>query len=632
MKNPNNFCEVTTWTVSNLVDAAQDNPAGKYRIKIPRFQRTLVWTKEKQKLLITSLKRGFPIGSLLLFEDPEKYDGNKRNFQLIDGLQRTEALKRYVIQPTEFFSREDIPPDVVESIQNLLYPYSLDEERIISTIVNWVHARPGFTETDEWGTYSLTRALIDVLAPDGQDNYYKSVYFDVTNNNALKTKLAQLLQEIRESSDISRAQLAIIIYSGPIADLPTVFELLNSQGTALSRYEIYASKWMGTSLTIANRAIRDAIWEKYDRMADEGYSLDVVEESPDEKSRQMHKYTLFEYLFGFGQLLCKDFPQLFRSVTEDQPSSAGFNLFSACVGLNVREMERLPDILKLDDIPSLEAAILESAKFVRDVFSSIFSVKPSRGRTSIYHTEYQIISMIATAFGVRYNYKDPQKELDNWRIQRKTLEQNLPMFYLSDILKDYWKGTGDNKLHDTVTKSRYLGAPPSVSNWTQVLESWFFDNQMLLQHNRRLVRDATPEVLLLKYIYVHKFTVAENSKKYHVEHVIPVDQLQRVISENERWPINSIANLALLNAEDNQRKGNKTFKEHWDSLFAAGQIDDVVYQTEIEAMSNQLICPINILPKGNKLTKDGFADFLKARFYELRSAFLTEWADRIPNG
>jgi len=355
-------------------------------------------------------------------------------------------------------------------------------------------------------------------------------------------------------------------------------------------------------------------------LEEEGYTLDVAEEAPDNRTRRQREYTLFEYLFGLGQFLSEKYPQLFKRVEADRPSSAGFNLVAACAGLNVKEMDKLPDRFKhIDNREKFEEKILESTDFVLNVMKPILSVKQQSGRLSVYHSEYQIISLITTAFLVRYDTQNRLEEVEGWRNHRKLLEHNLPMFYLYDILRDFWRGSGDTKLYEIASRLRYIGEPPSWQSWEQVLDAWFWDNQATLQHNRRYVRDATPEILLLKYIYVHKLTVAENALPYHVEHVIPVDQLLRIASEEDRWPINAVSNLALLRATDNTRKGNKTFKEFWDAAYASGQISEAAHQEEVVEMADQLICPVDILP--SPLTAKGFEDFLLQRFDKLKQAF-----------
>lgn len=633
MSNVRSYAEVETWTVKQLIDATRDEPLGAKKITIPEFQRRLVWSKDKQEKLILSIKNGYPFGSLLLYEDiatGNQTQDSKRFYKLIDGLQRTQALLEYTRRPNAFFTRQNIPDDFVDVLlRELNLGDDKDADQVRRQIENWVKNLPGFAETDGWGVGEMTRVLVkNLLEYEPETDGFYIAMGRASNNGLLQTALANFLKEVREDADISEAKIPVIIYTGPASELPSVFELLNSQGTALSRYEIFAAQWIDERQFIANEKIIQAIWKKYEALEDEGFTLDVTEQAPDNKSRKNREYSLFEYLFGFGQYLTTEHPNLFKPVAADRPSSAGFNLVSACSGLNVKDMHRLPDKIRKYDRPELEASILEAASFIDDILSPILSVRQKgRSAISIYHSEFQIISIIAAAFQARFDLSD-LSEIGGWRSQWEKLAQNIPMYYLYDILRDYWRGSGDTKLHDDVQKMRYLRNPPSENAWLQVLDSWFLDSQMTLVHTKRYTRDQTPEVLFLKYIYAHKLSVIKNAKNYHIEHIIPVEQLTSAMSEDDRWPINAISNLALLEATENMRKRNQTFREYLEKLLAEGGLSVDAYDTKVQEAAEQLLCPVDLLPEHVSL--ESFENFLVERFQVLKDEFVFVWRDNIP--
>lgn len=87
-----NLVNPEVWLVSKIVENIDEK-----KVILPRYQRAQVWTKKKQKSLIDSMMSGFPIGSLLLYEN--KADGT---WQLIDGLQRATTIYNYRKSPLEF--------------------------------------------------------------------------------------------------------------------------------------------------------------------------------------------------------------------------------------------------------------------------------------------------------------------------------------------------------------------------------------------------------------------------------------------------------------------------------------------------------------------------------------------------
>ena len=633
------YAEIKIWLVKDLMDAASKEPVKNWQITIPEFQRRLVWPEKKQKELITSIKKGFPFGSLLLFEDIEKSKkdaGNKKFYNLIDGLQRTHALKRYTSNPNSFFSDTDL--DDIDNEMSEFVARELGQESeqgkitVRREIVNWVKSVEGFNVTKGWETSGLIQRFIsEILKIEPGTEEFFTTTGRLQFNGLFINRLKVFLEMVQQKADINDVKIPIIIFNGPASDLPTVFEKLNTQGTTLSKYEVFAAQWMGYRNHIKNKKIINSIWKKYEALVDESFTSDAWEDAPDNKSKREREYSLFEYLFGFGQYLSESFPNLFEVIADDKPSSVGFNLVSACVGLAIKDMDKLPKRTDKLDQSQLEKCILEAIEFIDETLKSILSVRQhGRKKISIYHTEYQIISMIATAFHIRYE-NDSLSEIEGWKTNRAKLEKHIVMYYLYDILRGHWKGSGDSTLQDTVTNLRYLNSPPPTSSWESVLGAWFADEQIPLVHKGRYIRDQTPEILLLKYIYVHKLSVFKNAKRYHVEHIIPVGKLKTLLRKDDnddKMAINNISNLALLDESTNWKKGDRTFLEYLEKERTDGNLNDDGFVNEKAKLEEQLICQAQFLP--NELSKNSYDDFVTARFELLKTEFLKVWRDHIP--
>lgn len=623
MLNNRNYAKIETWTVEKLLDAASKEPAGKIHIAIPEFQRRLVWKKKQQEEFIDSIKKGYPFGSLLLYEDTEaknQIGDNKTYYKLIDGLQRTNTLKSYDDDKNKFFNKENLPADFINFVAAKLGGSSKrNKDKIRQAIVEWVRSIRHFDEAD-WGTNRLTNVLIRAVSQNEEDTDQNSnSNLGLFTDDSFQNELAGFLQSVRIEADISNAKIPIVFYEGSPKDLPTAFVRLNKNGAKLSKYEIYAAQWFHRREPIVNEEIVDAIRKKYERLAG-SYTLDASESTSSWRERE---YTLFDYVFGFGQWLSRKFKPLFKSVKDDEPSAEVFNLVPACLGLHVKDMDKLPEKLKGLDRSKLERHILETTTFVNDILKPVLSVS----KPFIYHAEFQIASIIASAFGVRYN-KEDLSEINGWQSKRKELKEHVLMHYLYDILRGYWRGTGDSKLYDTVNNLRYLKPPSTKNSWLQVLDDWYRDNQDTLLHERARISYNKPEILLLKYIYSKKFTVAENAETHHVEHIIPVAQIRSRMNENEKWPINTIGNLALLEAGKNMAKGDLTFVEYLDKKQSNRELTGEQYQAELEKYEELLICKADDLP--SELTQRAFEDFLRQRFERLKAEFIKAWRDCIP--
>lgn len=69
------------------------------KVKLPPYQRRLVWSDKQKKDFIDNISRGFPFGSILLY----RYEGEKE-LSLIDGLQRFSTLRGYKENPEQYFT------------------------------------------------------------------------------------------------------------------------------------------------------------------------------------------------------------------------------------------------------------------------------------------------------------------------------------------------------------------------------------------------------------------------------------------------------------------------------------------------------------------------------------------------
>ncbi|MYA93783.1 MAG: DUF262 domain-containing protein [Chloroflexi bacterium] len=623
--------EVEVWPVSKLMDAVAKNPSGNSRITIPPFQRRLVWNQQTRKALIDSIRNGYPFGSILLYEDvkrgQEAGDG-RHHFSLIDGLQRTQALKDYVERQNGYFTRADLDDDFVDTIAKHLGKETDEHrDRIRSAIVEWVKGRRNFDAASGWSDSNLTKSLIEkVLRYPADSLLLPKMFFEFSSNDDFNRALGDFLDKTRSQVNfILDAKIPVLRFAGDASKLPDIFELINTHGTQLSKYEVFAARWLGERNPISNHRIIEAIWKKYDALADEGFALDVVEDAPDPAKRLTQEYSLFDFLFGFGQLLADDYPRLFTAPKDDRPSSAGFNLVTACVNLKIQDMDKLAQHIQGIDLDKLEQCIVESVKFVDRIMRPVLGPVRKYKAQPIFHSEMMIVAFIATVFQARYTINGLQ-ENDTWPRDRKLLKRNLLMFYLSEILHDDWRGSGDSKVNDRLRDFRYLHLkPPSEERWRQILDDWYADHLIERSDRKQYILDKRTEYLLLRYIFADQ--LGPNAK-YHVEHVIPTEQLLPLKPKNEGWLYNSISNLALIKDAGELKYNKETYVEILRRRMNAGEIDQNVFLQQCESFNRLLLCPPSTFP--SKLTVNSYEGFLSQRWELLKNAFIKQYHNFIP--
>ncbi|WP_170970194.1 DUF262 domain-containing protein [Nocardioides jishulii] len=125
------------WPIGDLVKATQTDPKSQIpgiAVKIPRFQRSLVWGDDQRKLLIESIHKGYPIGSLLLYKRPNP-NGKVEVYQVVDGLQRTSTLVEYAENPLEY-----APVAVFsdEFVQEVAAEYNTGAEHVRRALQDWM--------------------------------------------------------------------------------------------------------------------------------------------------------------------------------------------------------------------------------------------------------------------------------------------------------------------------------------------------------------------------------------------------------------------------------------------------------------------------------------------------------------
>lgn len=619
---------VETWKIEELIDATLTKPSGDRQITIPGFQRRLAWPEEKRKGLITSIKKGYPFGSLLVFKDrvaSNRGGKTKEYYKLIDGLQRTQALKYYDRYPNRFFDASYVENELVTTVALRLDRKSdCDIASIRNTIVSWVQGKSGFSVSDGWETSELVKVLVtDILDLHERSYEYPQKRSELQDDVEFRSLLVDFLESVSALADISKIEVPVIVFAGESRELEKIFTLLNTKGEDLTKYEILAAAWLDKVAPINSKEIRDAIWIKYEKLASEGFTLDVAEQAPDETARRKRPYNLFEFLFGVGQRLPKNFERLFKPISDDKPNPVAFNLVCACFGLHVGNMKSLPELVEHLDRSKLLSSIEDSVNCVDRALDPVLLVKEAgKDKYPIYHKEFQIISAIATVFQIKYAINDLSLNV-NSQTEIDRFCKNFLMHYLYDILVGDWSGSGDSTLHETVKSKRYVNSAPSKLMWERALEVWFDKHSVEFRHDRRYVRQDKDVILLLKYIYAHRLNLVENARTYHVEHLIPVKQLTDVMEESRRWPINTIGNLGFLQSTENLKKGSKNYAEYLQEKLRASKLTQIEYREAIADYDRQLVCNSEWFP--TELNEETFKDFLGERFRHLKNEFIKVW-------
>jgi len=73
---------------------------------------------------------------------------------------------------------------------------------------------------------------------------------------------------------IALTQIPVIVYNGSEANLPEIFDRINSKGTPLDQYEVYAAAWpVDKRFLVSNIKIIEYAIKKYDSFIEDGFMI-----------------------------------------------------------------------------------------------------------------------------------------------------------------------------------------------------------------------------------------------------------------------------------------------------------------------------------------------------------------------
>lgn len=560
--------KMTEYTVEKL-----NNEIENKKITIPKYQRGAVWNKQQKDKLIDSMNKGYPFGSILLYEND-----NRR--QIIDGLQRSTTIIEFVKNPAKFFTDDNIDEETINKIIDhigVVGSRSEIELRLENIIKDWV-TKNHHTMQDvqrmqygdlvdeiihEWPTSESSKNEIKLLVKD-----MFNVFQDVCNN-------------------IANMQIPALVYEGDESLLPEIFERINSQGAKLTKQQIYSATWAHDIVKLESSQFDEIITnnrDRYENMLDESMELDDY--NPTELIRQK-EVNIFELVFGFGKMISRKYPYLFTFDEKDKTKveSIGFNLINACLvqrSSNMRKLNtNLKELIGLDTqhIESFLTRIIEAIEYVDKRLGAGTKFKGNtRSDSRVYplHTEMQITSIIATVFIARHasfeltDRGDVQNlSIDTsmfnqkWSYMKDKFNRNILRIYSMDILGQKWKGSGDKKLDNIVIDSYYYDRDVSWKEFEQVLDVYYSTLNSERNERKQVAAPKEPEKLVLNLIYSKIFSASDQNdgSNYDIEHLAPKNLMKEKIcsySDDFRLPISSIGNLCLLPEYDNRVKKDKT--------------------------------------------------------------------------
>lgn len=549
-------------------------------IVTPSYQRGAKWSESQRASLIDSIKRGFPFGSILL--NKRLLSTGQVRYDLIDGLQRCTTINKFLNEPGKYFKGDDIKQAQLVKIYDLIDASEKNQDRTL-----------GLKEIEETITQYVQSSLTTM-------EQVKSIqYYSATGPLRKKwpsleshvDKLISIMEDLFKPfkatcTSLTDAEIPAIVYEGDQALLPEVFERINSKGTTLSKYDIYAASWGSDVFQITDSdfdPLYDSICKRYEEMNDS--EIRVADfDAVDYKSKK--EIRPFDLCYAFGKMLKTKYPLLFGSLSDQiNVDSIGFNLINACLGKHASELGKLNIAMKAygSKIQPFLRSILKSCGIVYDYLKVIITLKGnSKSGVSILHSENQIISMVASVFLAMYckPEKNPDDErivdvhFDNnvnesWGDKDEKFKKAMPIVYVQDSLSSVWSGTGDKRLYSIICDQAYFTRDYLKEDFENAFRTWF--KEICSRNEVSQVKNPSSADKIVLNIYTSQTVSASdahNSETWDIEHICPkkvmkdrIRECNNAVTRDEdkiALPISSIGNLCYLPSSLNRTKEEKT--------------------------------------------------------------------------
>lgn len=600
-------CTCENWSLQDLSSALQDMHKDNKKIVVPMFQRGKRWNKNQEKTFIDSLIKGYPVGTMLFYET---FEDNKKTYILVDGLQRGNSIKKYMTNPTEFFYDDSISDEFCAEILKIVRQEDEEFYSSIRTILtSFIKEQKTFKNLQY---YSVAKLIADE---------FKAGYEPIEK---LIDTIKNFFEKRQDLYDrIASTVIPVIVYTGEESNLPDIFDRINSKGTPLDQYEVYAAAWpVNEKYAISNLDVIEHIVKKYDSFVEDGYFIHGYSR---EEMRTTRKVNAFEYLFGLGKYLVEKYEilEFNKNLADDTVNPIAFELVNACLN-DADKIRILYKNLQTIDLNVLEKAIYKAIDFVNDSISVITKFKGnSRNANKIFHSKYQILSMISTTFKEMYANGDFTHFADGWQERKSTIAKNLVHYYVYDIITNYWSEGGTGKIHAAAKPNRYMNEISSRA-WMVALDG-FFERSMLRAESKKVANPKSEEFVVLNCIYLKTFTAMDqlSIERFDVEHIAPKEQMRKLIEacKGEGLPISCIANLCYLPEYVNRSKKDKNFYQDKKYLqYVKLEEVETKYSFTEEEDLDWMDMPYE-KPEDFAVLKEYYTDYCTKRFSKIKHLF-----------
>lgn len=531
------------------------------RIKLPLFQRKLVWTQKKKEDFIDTLRQGLPFGAVLIYPEDQT---NESMLQILDGQQRLSTILEYKKCPLRFWkplNREEYQSSL-DRINDMLPDDLKLSEKKFDELYPWVDS----DDYDDW---------VDDI---DQKQTRKEV----------RQEVKTLRNAIDNFVDLENLKIPAIKFTGNKELIATVFSNLNQGGTPLSKYEIFNAAWVNTTINLlpaGESPLQDEILDNVkrhynDMIKNAEFELEGFSEDELTQSRII---TLSELGIALGMFVQDNLKALIPQ-GENTVAEIGFGLLGIAMNVDNRSLSKLNR--HIEDIDSKLQIILERVQRIcvnlQDIFGKLLKrIKSNKNDEYMLglSTTFKTLSYFAALWELAPGSEDYCSSL-----------KNIKAYYLLDALNKSWSSHGDQRLLDYYpeNKRRSYLEPVNRNRLIEAFDHWLADATPGIQFNKE-----TKAITTIHANLTYLSTSVPYGDGYELEHIVPKKIINKYDDPASRSFFGSaIGNCMYLPRLDNNKKKEKTLYDASASNYEQ-LIKDSLYPSEsdlqeaIDALSHK---------------------------------------------
>lgn len=509
------------------------------RIKIPTFQRGIVWNAKAQQDFIQTLSKGLPFGTILVHPSTSDVDSE---LQLLDGQQRLSTLKKYKEDSLRYW----------KPLNKAAFDEYYHTARDLFNDSQQVKARLDPESYDKDATLNEKQFEDLIKDKEAQQKWVNSLARE-SQRNGVCDVFNGIEKQLKEFVDLDDLIVYALKFTGDEQLLPTVFENLNKGGMPLSKYEIFSAAWAHTEIKLAEAGtsklqdkILSKVQEYYSNLA-ENAEFDLLNYSADELS-QKRIITLAELGRAIGAYIQEALPAL-ATGTDKTANELGFGALAIAANVDNRQLNSLVD--EIDFIKkNLEVLLTKIDRIcvsLQKTFDKLLTVlkssKKGQYATGI-TTSFKTLSYFANLW---------DKETD---AEFSAILKNIPAAYVYDYLTNSWGSHGDQRLFDYYPNgNRTYATPISYDQFMDAYNQWLADSTPGINFSKDIKALVTIHANL-----TYLATAIPVHINYELEHITA----RKIITDS---PVSkkvfggNIGNCMYLPKPDNDKKKYKNLYE-----------------------------------------------------------------------